>query len=444
MNLQNIGVIGAGTMGNGIAQVCALAGFNVTLLDISESALQKAVATVGKNLDRQIAKENLTPEQKLAALDKIRTSTDYSSLRDVQLVIEAATENLELKLRVLQQIAAQVGAECVIASNTSSLSITQLAASVSQPERFIGLHFFNPVPVMGLIEVIRGLQTSDATHALALDMATTLGKTAITAGNRPGFVVNRILVPMINEAILVFQEGLASAEDIDAGMRLGCNQPIGPLALADLIGLDTLLAIMKRSTKASTTANTARRHCSRKWSPPVTWDAKRGAASMPMPERCSRFAEYRDKVLELFASKGFGQVGMRELATCLGLSPGSLYHHYPSKQHLLLDLIEEFYEELLATLGRIEQKAPAKRDRLNSLIRAHLNLHREMPWHFRLVERDSGCLNEEQQARVRSCASNTSAAVAGDARRPLALQRIRTSWQPDTRLPHCSTAHPVG
>ncbi|PYY68361.1 3-hydroxybutyryl-CoA dehydrogenase [Pseudomonas jessenii] len=245
MNLQNIGVIGAGTMGNGIAQVCAMAGFNVTLLDISESALQKAVATVGKNLDRQVAKETLTPQQKQATLDKIRTSTDYSSLRDVQLVIEAATENLELKLRVLQQIAAQVSSECVIASNTSSLSITQLAASVSQPERFIGLHFFNPVPVMGLIEVIRGLQTSDATHKLALDMATTLGKTAITAGNRPGFVVNRILVPMINEAILVFQEGLASAEDIDAGMRLGCNQPIGPLALADLIGLDTLLSILE-------------------------------------------------------------------------------------------------------------------------------------------------------------------------------------------------------
>ncbi|KJZ39730.1 3-hydroxybutyryl-CoA dehydrogenase [Pseudomonas fluorescens] len=245
MNLQNIGVIGAGTMGNGIAQVCALAGFNVTLLDISESALQKALATVSKNLDRQVAKETLTQEQKLAALDKIRTSTDYTNLQNVQLVIEAATENLELKLRVLQQIAAQVSDDCVIASNTSSLSITQLAASVSQPERFIGLHFFNPVPVMGLIEVIRGLQTSDATHALALDMATTLGKTAITAGNRPGFVVNRILVPMINEAILVFQEGLASAEDIDAGMRLGCNQPIGPLALADLIGLDTVLAILE-------------------------------------------------------------------------------------------------------------------------------------------------------------------------------------------------------
>ncbi len=245
MNLQNIGVIGAGTMGNGIAQVCAMAGFNVTLLDISESALQKAVATVGKNLDRQIAKQTLTPEHKQATLDKIRTSTDYSVLHDAQLVIEAATENLDLKLRVLQQIAAQVSNECVIASNTSSLSITQLAASVSQPERFIGLHFFNPVPVMGLIEVIRGLQTSDATHQLALDMATTLGKTAITAGNRPGFVVNRILVPMINEAILVFQEGLASVEDIDAGMRLGCNQPIGPLALADLIGLDTLLSILE-------------------------------------------------------------------------------------------------------------------------------------------------------------------------------------------------------
>lgn len=245
MNLQNIGVIGAGTMGNGIAQVCAMAGFNVTLLDISESALQKAVATVGKNLDRQIAKQTLTVEQKQATLDKIRTSTDYSVLGDAQLVIEAATENLDLKLRVLQQIATQVSSECVIASNTSSLSITQLAASVSQPERFIGLHFFNPVPVMGLIEVIRGLQTSDATHQLALDMATTLGKTAITAGNRPGFVVNRILVPMINEAILVFQEGLASAEDIDAGMRLGCNQPIGPLALADLIGLDTLLSILE-------------------------------------------------------------------------------------------------------------------------------------------------------------------------------------------------------
>lgn len=245
MNLANIGVIGAGTMGNGIAQVCAQAGFDVTLLDIAQGALEKALATIGKNLDRQVSKGTLSEDDKRAALDKIRISTDYSVLKDAQLVIEAATENLDLKLKVLQQIAAQVSAECVIASNTSSLSITQLAASVSAPERFIGLHFFNPVPVMGLIEVIRGLQTSDTTHALAMNMAERLGKTAITAGNRPGFVVNRILVPMINEAILVFQEGLASAEDIDAGMRLGCNQPIGPLALADLIGLDTLLAILE-------------------------------------------------------------------------------------------------------------------------------------------------------------------------------------------------------
>ncbi|WP_460159818.1 3-hydroxybutyryl-CoA dehydrogenase [Pseudomonas sp. S3_F07] len=245
MHLQTIGVIGAGTMGNGIAQVCALAGFEVTLLDISASALEKALANVAKNLDRQIAKQTLSQAQKHLALDKIRTSTDYASLVDAQLVIEAATENLELKLRLLQQVATQVSSDCVIASNTSSLSITQLAAGVSHPERFIGLHFFNPVPVMGLIEVIRGLQTHDATHAMALEMARRLGKTAITAGNRPGFVVNRILVPMINEAILVFQEGLASAEDIDAGMRLGCNQPIGPLALADLIGLDTLLAILE-------------------------------------------------------------------------------------------------------------------------------------------------------------------------------------------------------
>lgn len=245
MNLANIGVIGAGTMGNGIAQVCAQAGFDVTLLDIAQGALEKALATIGKNLDRQVSKGTLGEDAKRAALGRIRISTDYSALKDAQLVIEAATENLDLKLKVLQQIAAQVSAECVIASNTSSLSITQLAASVSAPERFIGLHFFNPVPVMGLIEVIRGLQTSDATHALAMHMAERLGKTAITAGNRPGFVVNRILVPMINEAILVFQEGLASAEDIDAGMRLGCNQPIGPLALADLIGLDTLLAILE-------------------------------------------------------------------------------------------------------------------------------------------------------------------------------------------------------
>jgi 3-hydroxybutyryl-CoA dehydrogenase len=245
MSMQQIAVIGAGTMGNGIAQVCALAGFDVTLLDISDAALERGFGTVRKNLDRQTSKQTITADVAASALKRIRCTTDYAQLDGAQLVIEAATENLELKLRLLKQIADHVSAECVIASNTSSLSITQLAASVAHPERFIGLHFFNPVPMMGLIEVIRGLQTTDTTHVAALKLAERLNKTAITAGNRPGFVVNRILVPMINEAILVLQEGLATAQDIDDGMRLGCNQPIGPLALADLIGLDTLLAIVE-------------------------------------------------------------------------------------------------------------------------------------------------------------------------------------------------------
>jgi len=244
MTVQHIAVIGAGTMGNGIAQVCALSGYSVTLLDISDAALEKGLATLGKNLQRQVSKQTLTPAQAEQALARIATSTDYARLAEAQLVIEAATENLGLKVKILKQIAEQVSEQCIIATNTSSLSVTQLAASVNAPDRFIGLHFFNPVPMMALVEVIRGLQTSDATHALALDVSGRLGKTAISAGNRPGFVVNRILVPMINEAILVLSEGLASAEDIDTGMRLGCNQPIGPLALADLIGLDTLLAIM--------------------------------------------------------------------------------------------------------------------------------------------------------------------------------------------------------
>ncbi|KTC32873.1 3-hydroxybutyryl-CoA dehydrogenase [Pseudomonas poae] len=245
MNQQKVGVIGAGIMGNGITQVCAQAGLNVILIDICEAALEKALATIDSNLTRLVTKGTLTPEQRLTALGKISTSTDYVSLQYVHMVIEAATENIDLKLGILQQIATHVSADCVIASNTSSLSITQLATNVNHPHRVIGLHFFNPVPLMGLVEVIRGLQTSDVTHMLALAMAKTLGKIAITTGNRPGFVVNRILMPMINEAIMVLQEGLASAEDIDAGMRLGCNQPIGPLALADLIGLDTVLAIMQ-------------------------------------------------------------------------------------------------------------------------------------------------------------------------------------------------------
>ena len=245
MTIENIAVIGAGTMGNGIAQVCAVAGYQVTLIDVSEAALERGLATLRKNLERQVGKQTLQAEQAEAALTRIATSTDYAQLKGAQLVIEAATENLALKVKILQQVAASVADDCVIATNTSSLSITQLGASVSQPERFIGVHFFNPVPMMALVEIIRGLQTSDATYASAMALTERVGKTAISAGNRPGFVVNRILVPMINEAIMVLQEGLASAEDIDTGMRLGCNQPIGPLALADLIGLDTLLAIIE-------------------------------------------------------------------------------------------------------------------------------------------------------------------------------------------------------
>lgn len=232
-------------MGNGIAQVCAVAGYQVTLIDVSDAALERGLATLRKNLERQVSKQTLAAEDAEAAVARIRTSTDYAQLQQAELVIEAATENLELKLRILKQIAASVSDQCVIATNTSSLSITQLGAAVSQPERFVGVHFFNPVPMMALVEIIRGLQTSDATYAKALALTEKVGKTPISAGNRPGFVVNRILVPMINEAIFVLQEGLASAEDIDTGMRLGCNQPIGPLALADLIGLDTLLAIIE-------------------------------------------------------------------------------------------------------------------------------------------------------------------------------------------------------
>ena len=245
MRIQKIGVVGAGTMGNGIAQVCAVAGLQVTMIDISEEAVQRGLNTLTGSLERLVKKEKLTAEDKAAALARVHGATDYAALKGVDLVIEAATENIELKLRILKQIDALVPAETVIATNTSSISITQLAAVVSRPERCIGMHFFNPVPMMALLELIRGLQTSDETHARTLAFAEKIGKTPITVRNNPGFVVNRILVPMINEAIFVLNEGLATAEDIDAGMKLGCNHPIGPLALADLVGLDTLLAIMQ-------------------------------------------------------------------------------------------------------------------------------------------------------------------------------------------------------
>lgn len=243
--IRKIGVIGAGTMGNGIAQVCAAAGLQVAMIDVSDAAVERGLKTIDGNLERLIKKDRLVAADKPGILARIHGGTDYAALKDADLVIEAATENLELKLRILRQVDELVGPDCVIASNTSSISITQLAVVVRNPQRFIGLHFFNPVPVMGLLEVIRGLQTADETHARAMAFAGLVGKTAVSVKNAPGFAVNRILVPMINEAIFVLQEGLASAADIDAGMQLGCNHPIGPLALADLIGLDTLLAIMQ-------------------------------------------------------------------------------------------------------------------------------------------------------------------------------------------------------
>jgi 3-hydroxybutyryl-CoA dehydrogenase len=245
MEITKVGIIGAGTMGNGIAQACAVAGVDVVMVDISDAAVLKGVATVANSLDRLIKKEKISGADKDAALAHIHTSTNYADLKGAQLIIEAATENYELKLKILKQVDAIAGPEVLIASNTSSISITKLAAATSRPGHFIGMHFFNPVPMMALVELIRGVQTSDATHDAVKALALRLGKSPITVKNAPGFVVNRILVPMINEAFFVLAEGLATPEDIDAGMKLGCNQPIGPLALADMIGLDVCLAVME-------------------------------------------------------------------------------------------------------------------------------------------------------------------------------------------------------
>ena len=245
MSITTVGIIGAGTMGNGIAQACAVSGINVIMVDISDAAVAKGIATVSGSLDRLVKKEKITPADKDAALARIKVSTSYDDLKAAQLVIEAATENYDLKVKILKQIDALVAHEVIVASNTSSISITKLAAITGRADRFIGMHFFNPVPMMALVEIIRGLQTSDATHDAVHAMATALGKTPITVKNAPGFVVNRILIPMINEALFVLAEGLATPEDIDAGMKLGCNQPIGPLALADMIGLDVCLAVME-------------------------------------------------------------------------------------------------------------------------------------------------------------------------------------------------------
>ena len=245
MSISKVGIVGAGTMGNGIAQTCAVNGINVVMVDISEAAVQKGLATIAGSLDRLIKKEKMTEDDKAKALSLVKGSTSYDDLKDVDLVIEAATENHEIKNKILKQIDETVQAGAIIATNTSSISITDLAAQTGRADKFVGMHFFNPVPMMALVEVIRGVQTSDETHDAVKELAEKLGKSPITVKNNPGFVVNRILVPMINEAFFVLAEGLATPEDIDAGMKLGCNHPIGPLALADMIGLDVCLAVME-------------------------------------------------------------------------------------------------------------------------------------------------------------------------------------------------------
>jgi 3-hydroxybutyryl-CoA dehydrogenase len=242
--IRKVGIIGAGTMGNGIAQACAVVGIDVLMVDIAEAAVLRGLATITGSLDRLVKKEKLTLADKDAAIKRIHGSTNYAVLGTADLVIEAATENEELKQKILKQADALAKPGAIIASNTSSISITKLAAATSRPASFIGMHFFNPVPMMTLVELIRGLQTSDAAVAESTAFAKRVGKAPIVVKNSPGFVVNRILCPMINEAIFALQEGLATAEDIDNGMKLGCNHPIGPLALADMVGLDVMLAVM--------------------------------------------------------------------------------------------------------------------------------------------------------------------------------------------------------
>jgi 3-hydroxybutyryl-CoA dehydrogenase len=242
--IERVGIIGAGTMGNGIAQACAAAGVDVVMVDVAQAAVDRGVKAIDASLERLQKKDRITADARAAALARVHGTTDYKALSGAGLIIEAATENLDLKLRILKDVDALAAPPAIVASNTSSISITSLAAVLGRPERFVGMHFFNPVPLMALVEVIRGLQTSDATVAAVRALAQRLGKTPIVVKNSPGFVVNRILCPMLNEAVFALQEGLASAGEIDDGMKLGCNHPIGPLALADMIGLDVLLAVM--------------------------------------------------------------------------------------------------------------------------------------------------------------------------------------------------------
>ena len=245
MELKRIGVIGAGTMGNGISQAFAVSGLEVVMTDVAQSQLERGTAAIASSLERLVKKEKLSAAAKDAALGRIRGATELAAVKDCDLVIEAATENLPLKLKIFAELDKVAAAHAVIATNTSSISITRLAAATQRPERVIGMHFFNPVAVMALVELIRGLQTSQETYAAAEAAVRRVGKTAVQVKNSPGFVVNRMLCPMINEAIFALSEGLASAEQIDEAMKLGANHPIGPLALCDLIGLDVELAVMQ-------------------------------------------------------------------------------------------------------------------------------------------------------------------------------------------------------
>ncbi|MEX1251320.1 MAG: 3-hydroxybutyryl-CoA dehydrogenase [Hyphomonas sp.] len=243
--ISTIGVIGAGQMGNGIAHVSALAGYDVVLTDVSEAALAKGMATIEANMTRQVAREVITTDELKAALKRVRPSPDIRAHAASDLVIEAATEKRELKEQIFRAVSEVVPAHAFLATNTSSISITRLASVTNRPERFIGLHFMNPVPLMKLVEVIRGLNTDQETYETAITFARRIGKTTTNAEDYPAFIVNRVLMPMINEAVYTLYEGVGNVESIDTAMRLGANHPMGPLQLADFIGLDTCLSIMQ-------------------------------------------------------------------------------------------------------------------------------------------------------------------------------------------------------
>lgn len=244
MNISKVMVVGSGTMGSGIAQVMAENGYEVVLNDIKEEFVVKGQLSIIKRLEKDVAKERKTEQEKDEIIDRLHVSTDYADAKDVQLVIEAATENKAIKLDIFKQISEIAPEETILASNTSSLSITEIANATNRPEKVIGMHFFNPVPVMKLVEVTRALTTDDQTAETILKLSEAIGKTAIDVTDSPGFVVNRVLIPMINEAIFTVYEGIASMEEVDESMKLGANHPMGPLALADYIGLDVCLAIM--------------------------------------------------------------------------------------------------------------------------------------------------------------------------------------------------------